>query len=90
MSEHTGLTREEYELTKVALAREDVPAGALSLLSTWIEGEGLLVDDREDVGGLAAGADTKGLIRRSVCPGTRSQKQGGRRDQQAARQRSGR
>jgi hypothetical protein len=53
MSEHTGLTREAYELTKVALAREDVPAGALSLLSTWIEGEGLLVDDREDVGGIA-------------------------------------
>ena len=52
MSEHTGLTREAYELTKVALAREDVPAGALSLLSTWIEGEGLLVDDREDVGGI--------------------------------------
>jgi hypothetical protein len=45
--------REAYELTKVALAREDVPAGALSLLSTWIEGEGLLVDDREDVGGIA-------------------------------------
>ena len=53
MSEHTGLTREAYELTKVALAQEDVPAGALSLLSTWIEGEGLLVDDREDVGGIA-------------------------------------
>jgi hypothetical protein len=53
MSEHTGLTREAYVLTKVALAREDVPAGALSLLSTWIEGEGLLVDDREDVGGIA-------------------------------------
>jgi hypothetical protein len=53
MSEHTGLMREAYELTKVALAREDVPAGALSLLSTWIEGEGLLVDDREDVGGIA-------------------------------------
>ena len=52
MSEHTGLTREAYELTKVALAREDVPAGALSLLSTWIEGEGLLADDREDVGGI--------------------------------------
>jgi hypothetical protein len=45
--------REAYELTKVALAREDVPAGALSLLSTWIEGEDLLVDDREDVGGIA-------------------------------------
>ncbi|HEX9156828.1 MAG TPA: hypothetical protein VF827_02350 [Syntrophales bacterium] len=53
MSEHTGLTREAYELTKVALERSDVPAGALSLLSTWIEGEGLLVDDREDVGGIA-------------------------------------
>ena len=52
MREPSDLTHEEYELTKVALAREDVPAGALSLLSTWIEGEGLLVDDREDVGGI--------------------------------------
>ena len=51
MREHTDLTREEYELTKVALAREDVPAEALALLSTWIEGERLLVDDREGVGG---------------------------------------
>jgi hypothetical protein len=52
MREHTDLTREEYELTKVALAHEDVPAEALALLSTWIEGEGLLVDDREGVGGI--------------------------------------
>ena len=52
MREHTDLTREEYELTKVALAREDAPAEALALLSTWIEGERLLVDDREDVGGI--------------------------------------
>ena len=51
MREHTDLTREEYELTKVALAREDVPAEALALLSTWIEGERLLVDGREGVGG---------------------------------------
>src|SRR6266699_1507901 len=50
MREPTDLTREEYELTKVALERSDVPAEALALLSTWIEGEGLLVDDREDVG----------------------------------------
>ncbi len=52
MREPTDLTREEYELTKVALERSDVPAEALALLSTWIEGEGLLVDDREDVGGI--------------------------------------
>ena len=52
MREHPDLTREEYELTKVALERSDVPAEALALLSTWIEGEGLLVDDREDVGGI--------------------------------------
>lgn len=52
MREHTDLTREAYELTKVVLEREDVPAEALALLSSWIEGEGLLVDDREDVGGI--------------------------------------
>ena len=45
-------THEEYQLTKVALERSDVPAEALALLSTWIEGEGLLVDDREGVGGI--------------------------------------
>jgi hypothetical protein len=43
---------EEYQLTKVALAREDVPAEALDLLAGWIEGERLLVDDREGVGGI--------------------------------------
>ena len=52
MREQTDLTREEYELTKVALASEDVPAEALAFLSTWIEGERLLVDDREGVGGI--------------------------------------
>jgi hypothetical protein len=46
------MTREEYELTKVALTREDVPAEALALLSAWIEGERLLIDDREDIGGI--------------------------------------
>ena len=45
-------THEEYQLTKVALERSDVPAEALVLLSAWIEGEGLLVDEREDVGGI--------------------------------------
>src|SRR5436309_14409998 len=45
-------THEEYQLTKVALERSDVPAEALALLSTWIEGERLLVDDREGVGGI--------------------------------------
>jgi hypothetical protein len=52
MSEQIDFTREEYELAKVTLERSDVPAGALALLSDWIEGEGLLVDDREDVGGI--------------------------------------
>jgi hypothetical protein len=52
MREHPDLTREEYELTKVALERSDVPAEALALLSKWIEGERLLVDDREAVGGI--------------------------------------
>jgi hypothetical protein len=53
MSEPSYFTHEEYALTKVALERSDVPAEALALLSAWIEGEGLLVDDREDIGGIA-------------------------------------
>ncbi len=52
MSEPSYSRHEEYELTKVALAREDVPAEAFALLSAWIEGEQLLVDDREGVGGI--------------------------------------
>ena len=52
MREPSYFTHEEYALTKVALTREDVPAEALALLSSWIEGEGLLVDDREGVGGI--------------------------------------
>ena len=52
MREPSYFTHEAYQLTKVALERSDVPAEALALLSTWIEGEGLLVDDREDVGGI--------------------------------------
>ena len=52
MREHSDFVREEYELTKVVLERSDVPVEALALLSAWIEGEGLLVDDREDVGGI--------------------------------------
>lgn len=52
MSEPSYMTHEEYELTKVALERSDIPAEALALLSTWIEREGLLVDDRKDVGGI--------------------------------------
>ena len=52
MSELIDFTREEYELAKVTLERSDVPAEALALLSGWIEGERLLVDDREDVGGI--------------------------------------
>jgi hypothetical protein len=52
MSEQIDITREEYALTKVALERSDVPEEALALLSTWIEGERLLIDDREDIGGI--------------------------------------
>lgn len=40
-------------VTKAALERSDVPAEALALLSAWIEGEGLLLDDREDIGGIS-------------------------------------
>ena len=36
----------------MALERSDVPAEALALLSAWIEGERLLVDGREGVGGI--------------------------------------
>jgi hypothetical protein len=52
MRKPSYFTREEYALAKVALAREEVPAEAAALLSAWIEGERLLVDDREDVGGI--------------------------------------
>ena len=52
MRKPSYLTHEECELTKLALAREAVPADALALLSAWIEGERLLVDDREGVGGI--------------------------------------
>ena len=52
MREPLYFTPEEYQLTKVVLECSDVPAEALALLSTWIEGEGLLVDDREEVGGI--------------------------------------
>jgi hypothetical protein len=50
--EPSYMTREEYKLTKVALEGSDVPAEALALLSAWIEGERLLLDDREDIGGI--------------------------------------
>ena len=53
MSEPSYFTHQEYALTKVSLERSDVPAEALALLSAWIEGERLLVDDREDVGGIS-------------------------------------
>ena len=52
MREQIDFTREEYELTKVVLERSAVPAEALALLSAWIEGERLLIDDREDIGGI--------------------------------------
>ena len=52
MREQSNFTREEYELAKVVLEREDVPSEALALLTAWIEEERLLVDDREGVGGI--------------------------------------
>jgi hypothetical protein len=52
MREPSYFSHEEYQLTKVALERSDVPAEALALLSAWVEGEDLLVDDREDCGGI--------------------------------------
>lgn len=52
MREPSDFTHEEYELSKVPLERSDVPAEALTLLSAWIEKEHLLVDDRENVGGI--------------------------------------
>ena len=134
MREPSYFTHEEYALTKVALAREEVPAEAFALLSAWIEGGRLLVDEREEGrdhllphgfkghgaapshrrffvrppslqaqswplpqvewllsapvsgcgGGLAAGADTEGLSRHSVCPGVRGENQGDRKDQEVA------
>lgn len=63
MRELSDWSHEEYELTKVTLAREDVPADALTVLSAWIEEERLLVDDREDVGGITfARMDTKAMV----------------------------
>jgi hypothetical protein len=52
MRETSYMTREEYELTKVVLEHSDVPAEAMALLSAWIEGEHLLLDDREGIGGI--------------------------------------
>jgi hypothetical protein len=52
MRESRYFPHEEYQLTKVVLERSDVPTEALALLSAWIERERLLVDDREDVGGI--------------------------------------
>lgn len=53
MGESPFLSHEEYELMKVPLERSDVPAEALAALIAWIERERLLVDEREDVGGIS-------------------------------------
>jgi hypothetical protein len=53
MGESPFLSHEEYELMKVPLQRSEVPADALATLTTWIEKERLLVDTREDVGGIS-------------------------------------
>lgn len=52
MGESPFLSHEEYELMKVPLERSEVQADALAVLTTWIEREHLLVDDRKDVGGI--------------------------------------
>ena len=52
MRELPSLTHEEYELMKVPLERSEVPANALAALTAWVEREHLLMDDREDVGGI--------------------------------------
>ena len=53
MGESPFLSHEEYELMKVPLECSDVPADALAALTTWIERERLLVDERKDVGGIS-------------------------------------
>ena len=52
MREPPPLIHEEYELMKVPLERSAVPVDALTVLNAWIERERLLVDDREEVGGI--------------------------------------
>ena len=52
MRESPFLSHEEYELMKVPLERSEVPADALATLTAWIERERLLVDNRENVGGI--------------------------------------
>ncbi|WP_201375403.1 hypothetical protein [Ktedonobacter robiniae] len=37
---------------KIPLDRSQIPAEALTVLDAWIEREGLLVDEREDMGGI--------------------------------------
>ena len=53
MGESPFLSHEEYELMKVPLEHSEVPADALAMLTAWIEREHLLVDDRENVGGIS-------------------------------------
>jgi hypothetical protein len=53
MGESPFLSHEEYELMKVPLEHSEVPTDALAALTAWIERERLLVDDREDVGGIS-------------------------------------
>lgn len=53
MEESPFLSHEEYELMKVPLEHSEVPADALAMLTAWIEWEHLLVDDRENVGGIS-------------------------------------
>ena len=53
MGESPFLSHEEYELMKVPLERSEVSADALAMLTAWIERERLLVDERENVGGIS-------------------------------------
>jgi hypothetical protein len=52
MRELPPLSHEEYELMKVPLERSAVPVDAVAVLNAWIERKRLLVDDREDMGGI--------------------------------------
>ena len=53
MGESPFMSHEEYELMKVPLERLDVSVEALAALTAWIERERLLVDEREDIGGIS-------------------------------------
>lgn len=62
MKESPFLSHEEYELMKVPLDRSDVPIEAIAALTAWIERERLLMDERENIGGISfSRMDTKAV-----------------------------